>query len=56
MYFSYFDTEISDQKPIEREVKKLKAYRAHVADVIGNHDSAQPEYSLAHVADPKLHD
>lgn len=56
MYFSYFDTEISDDKQVARVVKKLKPYRAAVADVIGNHDQTRPEYSLAHVADPSLHD
>jgi len=55
MYFSYFDTEITDETQLAREVKKLKNYRAHCAEVIGDHDTSQPEYSLAHVGDPTLH-
>ncbi len=56
MYFSYFDTEIDDEKQVEREVKKLSKYRSHVSDVIADHDASQPEYSLSHLADPGLYD
>lgn len=56
MYFSYFDTEISDEQKIEREIKKLRKYREHVATVIADHDASQPEYSLSHLADPGLYD
>lgn len=55
MYFSYFDTEISDESQVERTVKKLKKYRAHVAGVIAEHDDSEPEYCLSHLADPFLY-
>jgi glucose-6-phosphate isomerase len=56
MYFSYFDAESVDEKVIASGVKKLSGYREKVQDVITNHDSTQPEYSLVHVQDPTLHD
>jgi len=56
MHFSYFDTEVTDEKQIEKEVKKLKKYREHVSDVIAEHDATFPEYCLSHLADPELYD
>ena len=56
MNFSYFDTEITDNAQIEKEVKKLRRYRELVATTIDEHDTSQHEYALAHVADPTLHD
>lgn len=56
MYFSYFDTEGTDEVKLERDVKKLQKYREHVATVIADHDASQPEYALSHLADPKMYD
>jgi len=56
MYFSYFDTEFSNDKLIKKHVKQLAGYRAHVAGVVDKRNSAMPEYSLVHAADPALHD
>jgi glucose-6-phosphate isomerase len=56
MYFSYFDTEFSNDRVIQKHVKKLKPYRAQVNKVVHEHNTAQPEYSLIHAADPAVHD
>jgi len=56
MNFSYFDTEFSSDRLIKKHTKKLAKYRAHVDQVFSDRDTAKPEYSLVHAADPVLHD
>lgn len=56
MYFSYFDIESVTETGQKRGVKKLQQYREHVRRVIIEKDDTQPEYSLAHVQDPAVHD
>jgi len=56
MYYSYFDADFITDKKQAAEIKRLSAYREKVQQVITDHDSAQNEYSLAHVQDPALHD
>ncbi|MCA9354761.1 MAG: hypothetical protein KC877_04550 [Candidatus Kaiserbacteria bacterium] len=56
MYFSYFDREAVTPVAIDRGVKKLKKYRAHVQSVKEHNDSAANEYSLVHAQQPDLHD
>jgi glucose-6-phosphate isomerase len=56
MRLSFFDSQTAAPNTLKKEVKKLSAYQAHIAKVLELHDSAQPEYSLIHVADQGLHD
>lgn len=56
MYFSYFDTEFSNDRLIKKHVHALKQYRSKVSQVALNHDNTQPEYSLVHAANPQMHD
>lgn len=56
MYFSYFDTEFSNDRVIKKHVKTLVKYRTKVATIIAEHDDSQSEYSLVHAADPAVHD
>jgi len=56
MYFSYFDTEFSNDRVLKKHVKKLSAYRTQVDQVVHDHDTAQSEYSLVHAANPAVHD
>jgi glucose-6-phosphate isomerase len=56
MYFSYFDTEFSNEQVIKKHVKTLGTYRIQVTQVVKDRDAAQSEYSLAYAADPALHD
>ena len=56
MYFSYFDTEFSSDRIVKKHVQTLAKYRAQVEKVVHDHDTAQPEYSLTHAANPAVHD
>ena len=56
MYFSYFDTEFSSDRTVKKHVQTLAKYRAQVGKVVRDHDTAQPEYSLTHAANPAVHD
>ena len=56
MYFSYFDTEFSNDRILKKHTKALTKYRAKVAKIVSDHDSSKAEYSLVHAADPAVHD
>lgn len=56
MYFSYFDTEFSNDRVLNKHAKALTTYRAAVATVVAEHNDTKPEYSLVHAADPAVHD
>jgi glucose-6-phosphate isomerase len=56
MYFSYFDTEFSNDRILKKHTKTLTKYRAKVDKIVAEHDGSQPEYSLVHAADPAVHD
>jgi glucose-6-phosphate isomerase len=56
MRLSFSDYEIIPAATIKREIKRLAAYREDVAQVVTNHDTTRPEYSLVHASDAILHD
>ncbi|MCB9810185.1 hypothetical protein H6781_01135 [Candidatus Nomurabacteria bacterium] len=56
MYYSYFDIDSVTPASQSRGLKKLSKYREEVKAVIEHSDSNRPEYSLAHVKNPDLHD
>ena len=56
MYFSYFDIDSVTDGVIKNGVKKLTKYRADVQQVVEKNDDSKPEYSLAHVQNPEVHD
>lgn len=56
MLLTYFDTAEVSPNTIKRQVAKLKTYRKKVNRVIEKRDTTKPEYSLIHVASPRLHD
>lgn len=56
MYYSYFDIDSVTPASQSRGLKKLSKYREEVKDVIERGNSKRPEYSLAHVKSPDLHD
>jgi len=56
MYFSYFDIDSVTDGVIKNGVKKLEKYRADVKQVVDKNDNSKPEYSLAHVQNPEVHD
>lgn len=56
MRLSFFDNEVIAHTSVEKDIKKLKAYRDQVESVRNSHDASASEYSLVHAADPSLHD
>ncbi len=56
MNISYFDIDREAENKIKTSVKKLTRYRDKVKTVVRDNDSAVPEYALAHIKDPNLHD
>ncbi|MCA9367945.1 hypothetical protein KC887_06830 [Candidatus Kaiserbacteria bacterium] len=56
MRFAYFDAEKLPDSTLSRNVAALKKYRTHVMRVFAERDVTAPEYSLAHITDPALHD
>lgn len=56
MYFSYFDIKSVTGDSQAIGLKKLSRYRREVGRVVSEVDSSRPEYSLAHVKSPELHD
>ncbi len=55
MNFSYFDIDSVTEANQAKGLKKLQSYRDHVAQVVHENDSTQPEYSLAHAKNAELH-
>jgi glucose-6-phosphate isomerase len=56
MFISYFDDKRVSEKTLATNLKKLKDYRASIADSISNNNSEVPEYSLVHCLDFSLHE
>lgn len=56
MFLTYFDTDQISPAVINKNVGKLKQYRAKVSKIIKEKDNSKPEYSLIHVAHPQLHE
>jgi len=56
MYHSYFDIESITPSSQASGVKKLAKYRQQVTEVVSKRDDKKPEYSLAHIKSPELHD
>jgi glucose-6-phosphate isomerase len=56
MYLSNFDINTVTEKTLSGGLKKLNKYREEVQRVVKENDSTKPEYSLAHIQSPELHD
>lgn len=56
MNFSYYDIDSVTDSSQAKGVKKLQKYREHVAKVIHENDTTQPEYSLVHAQNAELHE
>jgi len=56
MYFSYYDTEFSSDRVIKKHQKSLDAYRTQVTQVVNEHDTTRPEYSLVYAENSAVHD
>ncbi|MEN9920811.1 MAG: Glucose-6-phosphate isomerase [Candidatus Parcubacteria bacterium] len=56
MRLSFYDSETASPTAIQKEVKKLKSYREHIATVADKCDATAPEYSLVYATDEKLHE
>ncbi len=56
MRLSFFDNEVIAQTSVEKDIKKLRAYRDRIESIRTAHTASVSEYSLVHAADPSLHD
>jgi glucose-6-phosphate isomerase len=56
MFLTYFDVDSVSPRLVKRYVSKLKRYREQTKRTLKKSDNKKPEYSLIHVANPKLHD
>lgn len=56
MRLSFSDTPNITSAALQKEVKKLSSYRAHIETVVANNDNSHPEYSLVHAIHPELHE
>ncbi len=56
MFLTYFDENAVSPRTVKRYVASLKKYRNRIDRNLKKRDNTKPEYSLIHVADPKLHD
>jgi glucose-6-phosphate isomerase len=56
MYLSNFDIDTLNERVVKTGLSKLTKYRAKVDKVVSENNSSKPEYSLAHVQNPDLHD
>jgi glucose-6-phosphate isomerase len=56
MFYSHFDVTTVTPESQSRGTKKLKNYREQVQKIVNNNNNKKPEYSLAHVKQPSLHD
>jgi glucose-6-phosphate isomerase len=56
MFYSHFDITTVTPESQAKGIKKLKRYRQEVQTIIEKNNDKKPEYSLAHVKQPSLHD
>jgi glucose-6-phosphate isomerase len=56
MRLSFSDATTVLPSTLKKEIKRLSAYQAYIAEVIQARNDTKPEYSLIHVAKPELHD
>jgi glucose-6-phosphate isomerase len=56
MRLSFYDSPAVTAAALQKETKKLTAYRAHIERVIAERNDTKPEYSLVHATSPDLHD
>ena len=56
MFYSHFDIATVTQASQTKGLKQLEKYRKQVRTVVDSNNNKKPEYSLAHVKQPALHD
>jgi glucose-6-phosphate isomerase len=56
MRLSFYDNDAIAQTSVEKDIRRLSAYRERIATLVQTRDDASSEYSLAHAGQPALHD